>query len=36
MSDTLHLWLNLAVLLVLAGMVAFCGCLSSTTFWGDE
>lgn len=36
MSDALHLWLNIAVLFVFVGLVAYAGCLGSTTFWGDE
>lgn len=36
MTPVVHAWLNVAVLLVFAGLVAFAGCLGSTTFWGDE
>ena len=36
MTPHLHAWLNVAVFLVFAGLVAFAGCLGSTTYWGDE
>ena len=36
MTSNLHELLNAAVFLVFAGLVAFAGCLGSTTFWGDE
>lgn len=32
----IHVWMNVAVFLVFAGLVAYAGCLGSTTFWGDE
>jgi hypothetical protein len=32
----IHVWMNVAVFLVFAGLVAFAGCMGSTTFWGDE
>jgi hypothetical protein len=32
----IHVWVNVAVFLVFAGLVAYAGCLGSTTFWGDE
>lgn len=32
----IHVWLNVAVFLVFAGLVAYAGCLGSTTYWGDE
>lgn len=32
----LHVWLNIAVLFVIVGLVSFASCLGSTTFWGDE
>lgn len=31
----IHVWLNVAVLLTVAGIVSFVSCLSSTT-WFDE
>lgn len=34
MTDELHLWLNIAVVLVIVGVAAFLSCLSSTT-WRD-
>ena len=36
MTPELHLWLNVATILIIAGLVAFAGCLGSTNFWGDE
>ena len=35
MTDELHLWLNVAVVLVIAGTVMFLTCLGSTT-WRDR
>jgi hypothetical protein len=32
----LHIWLNIAVLLVIVGAAMYASCLGSTTFWGDE
>jgi len=34
MTDPLAVWLNVGVILVAAGAVAYLGCLSSST-WGD-
>ena len=34
MTDEIHLWLNIAVVLAIVGAVAFLSCLSSTT-WRD-
>jgi len=35
MDTALHLWLNIALLFVVAGAVAFFSCLGSTT-WRDK
>jgi len=35
MDDKLHLWLNIAVVLVIVGTATFLTCLGSTN-WGDE
>lgn len=36
MTPHLHAWLNVAVFFVFVGLVAYAGCLGSTTYWGDE
>jgi hypothetical protein len=36
MDDSLHLWLNIAVVFVIVGTVTFLTCLGSTDYWGDE
>lgn len=36
MSGSLHVWLNVATILCIAGVITFLSCLGSTTFWGDR
>ena len=35
-EKTLNVWLNVAVMLALAGFVVYISCLSSTTWFGED
>jgi hypothetical protein len=34
--SAIHLWLNLATLLMFVGLATFFSCLDSTTWFGDD
>lgn len=36
MTQPLHLWLNIAVVLAVVGAALWATCLGSTNFWEDE
>jgi hypothetical protein len=35
-QEKINLWMNIAVLLSIVGVMTFLSCLGSTTFWGDD
>ena len=36
MSDELHLWADIAAVMMIVGVATFLTCLGSTDYWGDE